>query len=490
MSLRARIQLLVLALLLLGLASAVGTVVLHQRVQDTQLRLRQSLRPAQATVVRLHNDYANQVASERGYLLTGNSSYLLPYRADVSATPRLERTLENQASDQRATVLVLAVVKAGRAWENQAATPDIAQRQSGALTGALPASQARTDRQLFTVVTTRLVALDARINTLVTNQQAEVAAAQDASNWLALAAGLAALAIAVVIFLVLRRSLSRPLDRLVGQVGRVAGGDLDHSVDATGPPELSAVGQAVETMRTRLLEEAAQRARVQRHLALVEEDKRIARDLHDRVIQRLYGTALLLQSIGRRHPELANRLSGATGEIDEAIKELRSVIFGLTDHQEATSVRQRLLNLARGVADTAGLTPKVRFDGPVDTAVKGPVADHLLAVLRELLSNITRHAHASSFDIDLSVHQGTLRLVVSDDGLGINAAHLDSASLGTSEGSSSRGDGLDNVADRARQLGGRCSVIPGEHGGTEVTWEVPISDDGRQQSSSLTSSAG
>ena len=209
------------------------------------------------------------------------------------------------------------------------------------------------------------------------------------------------------------------------------------------------------------IENARLHARVG-ELALVEDRERIARDLHDTVIQRLFATGLSLQGTARlaQRPEVSARLQGAIDDLDETVKQIRSAIFELqTTRPLGRGLRDEILGLADEASRPLGFDAHVVFDGPVDTGIDERVCQHLLAVLREALSNVARHAHASRVDVELTVDNDVL-LEVADDGVGVGPATL-------------AGKGLGNMASRAKSLGGDCRVEPGPRGGTVVTWRVP-----------------
>ena len=198
-------------------------------------------------------------------------------------------------------------------------------------------------------------------------------------------------------------------------------------------------------------------------LALVDDRERIARDLHDTVIQRLFAVGLSLQSaLTRLEPGPAlDRIELAVDEIDTTIRDIRSSIFALhTRRPLESSLREDVLVVAREAARALGFEPSIAIDGPVDTVVTEAIREHLLATLREALSNATKHAHASAVDIELSVGGKLLFLRIADDGVGL--------------GDSGEGNGLRNMAERAITLGGECSVTQrSSAGGTLVEWRVP-----------------
>ncbi|MFF3949045.1 GAF domain-containing protein [Streptomyces sp. NPDC001902] len=211
--------------------------------------------------------------------------------------------------------------------------------------------------------------------------------------------------------------------------------------------------------------ELAERRRAAEQMAQLEDRDRIARDLHDLAIQRLFATGMTLQSAARfvDHPQASERLLRAVDDLDETIKIIRSTIFGLRVH-ETTPTRHGLrVRTAKGVEEAVpalGFTPSLRMEGLIDTDVPAPVADEVVAVLGEALSNMARHAHAGSAEVALVVGSGILALAVTDDGVGLP------------EGG--RRSGLTNLARRAEKLGGSFTVRTRPSGGTHLEWKVPL----------------
>jgi signal transduction histidine kinase len=196
-------------------------------------------------------------------------------------------------------------------------------------------------------------------------------------------------------------------------------------------------------------------------LLLTADRDRIARDLHDLVIQRLFATGLQLQGARRRAVEddVSRRIDQAIADLDVTIKDIRSTIFDL-QHGDSGSLRADLRRVAREYAGVLGHEPAVRIDGPLDTGVPAEVAEQLLAVLREALSNVARHARSSYTQVAVSLAHGSLVLVVTDDGRGLPADRTES--------------GLRNVRRRAADLGGTVAFDTPEGGGTRMDWRVPV----------------
>ena len=209
------------------------------------------------------------------------------------------------------------------------------------------------------------------------------------------------------------------------------------------------------------LELAAHRRDLQR-FAVFEDRDRIARDLHDLVIQRLYATGMSLESLAVRMGESDNarRVSSAVDALDETIKEIRSAIFSLHSRPAAdeAGLRTQILEVVDGAADPLGFAPALRMSGRLDT-VPADAGEHLLGALREALSNAARHARASK--VEVTVEAGPeLVLLVRDNGIGLPET--------------GRRSGLANLAERAALLGGTMRAGPAGGGGTELEWRVPL----------------
>jgi signal transduction histidine kinase len=223
------------------------------------------------------------------------------------------------------------------------------------------------------------------------------------------------------------------------------------------------------------IENARLHARLQ-ELVVVEDRERIARELHDTVIQRLFATGLSLQGatslIGRDPVTAADRVRSAVDDLDLTIRHIRSAIFGLTPIDESTrdGLRGRVLDLVAGAERMLGFEPTVLFEGQVDSATPEPVAEDMLATLTEALANVARHARASCTDVVVAVvtddagsgHGGAeLVLRVADDGIGPPRERP-------------RGRGLVNMAQRAERRKGTFTITSADERGTRIEWRVPI----------------
>ncbi|SFY38216.1 GAF domain-containing protein [Streptomyces atratus] len=237
--------------------------------------------------------------------------------------------------------------------------------------------------------------------------------------------------------------------------------------------------EAERTLATQFASQAAlalmmaEAQRDRERLAVYEDRDRIARDLHDLVIQRLFATGMMLESAQRRSvvPEVQTGVGRAVDELDVTIQEIRTAIFALQQEpaEAPSGLRTRVLREINMAAVPLGFKPSHRFLGPVDSLVGELTGKNLIAALREALSNAFRHAEASLIDVvvDATVTlpdgRDAVRLSVADDGVGIP------------EGG--RRSGLRNLARRAESLGGASWFGPGigeDGGGTTVVWEAPL----------------
>jgi signal transduction histidine kinase len=210
------------------------------------------------------------------------------------------------------------------------------------------------------------------------------------------------------------------------------------------------------------LELAERRGEAER-FAIIQDRDRIGRDLHDLVIQRLFATGMQLQSavrlVDQNSDEVRNRINRAVDELDGTVRELRSTIYGLQAPLEGRpSLRAQVLQVIDSATSTLGFAPTLRLDGLLDTLATPEAAEHILATLREALSNVARHAHASRVEVLVAVRGSTLQLHVEDDGVGM-----------TEDGARS---GLINLASRAAELGGSLKVTSDK--GTRLVWQVPV----------------
>lgn len=222
---------------------------------------------------------------------------------------------------------------------------------------------------------------------------------------------------------------------------------------------------------TRLAAEAALRQSQQalhdaeQVVAIAEDRERIARDLHDTVIQRLFGEGLkLLGTMNIVDDRAQSRIQSTIDGLDQTIKELRMAVFSLQggDTRQATGLRGRLLQTLTEASAGLDFEPRLQFDGPVET-IENDIAENLVPVLREALSNISKHARANNVRVGVMVDDDDVMLTVADDGVGVPQEVIG-------------GHGLANMAERARRLGGDCTIAAQPGGGSLLIWQVPARD--------------
>jgi len=219
---------------------------------------------------------------------------------------------------------------------------------------------------------------------------------------------------------------------------------------------------AVRDVSERMAAEAQLREAAQ-ELSLLEDRERIARDLHDTVIQRLFAAGMSLQGLsvllGDEH-DATRRIDSVVDELDGTIRELRTAIYGLQERIERPAgLRQEILRVLGEERSALASEPQIRFEGLLD-AVPEHIVDALLPVLRELLSNVARHARAKEVRVEVKASPREVALTVTDDGIGFRD-------------NPASGDGLRNMADRARELGGDFRIDARPAGGSAAVWQVP-----------------
>jgi signal transduction histidine kinase len=197
-------------------------------------------------------------------------------------------------------------------------------------------------------------------------------------------------------------------------------------------------------------------------LSIFEDRDRIARDLHDQVIQRLYASGMKLQGtlplITR--PLAEERVNSVVDDLDQIITDIRAVIFSLQARGTGVpSLRQQVADVIDEMTEAHGMTSSADVDERLDQDVPGEIGEHLLHALREALSNAARHGRATHVDVTVLV-SGKLSLRVHDNGTGIK--------------DTTRRSGLANLAQRAEPYGGTLTVGGTSEGGTELRWEVPL----------------
>lgn len=205
--------------------------------------------------------------------------------------------------------------------------------------------------------------------------------------------------------------------------------------------------------------ELADARRDQQRVLLLEDRARIARDLHDHVIQQLFAAGIKIQATASHiGGDDRQSLEDVVDNIDQAIRQIRTSIFQLSPR--AGGLRSAILDVVGEFRSTLGFSPQVGFEGPVDTISNPELANDITAVVREALANIGRHANATRIDVVVRVMRGDLLLTVTDNGSGLGAPH--------------RRSGLSNLESRAKARGGTMTVSEGADSvGTKLEWQVP-----------------
>ena len=208
--------------------------------------------------------------------------------------------------------------------------------------------------------------------------------------------------------------------------------------------------------------ELARVHRLREELLVFTDRDRIARDLHDLVIQRLFAAGLSVQSLTRFTKEdlALERIRNITGELDEAIRSLRDTIYSLKSSSGETELLSgRIRRVTRSSSKSMPFPPRLTITGPVD-AVTPDKADNVVAVVSEGLSNAIRHSGADTISVSVAVVKGRVTVVISDNGAGFAEPE--------------KRNGLSNLEDRARMLDGECTITSAPDSGTSLEWSVPL----------------
>jgi signal transduction histidine kinase len=199
----------------------------------------------------------------------------------------------------------------------------------------------------------------------------------------------------------------------------------------------------------------------QQRLGVLVDRWRIAGDLHDHVIQQLFATGLSLQSIAATVNDkiIAQRLTRTVEELDETIQQIRSTIFALRE-SSSRSLRGATLAIVDQLAHVLPVRPDIQLVGPLDTVVDDAIVGDVEAVLRESLTNVAKHAHASKIRVRIQADGQHLAITVTDNGIGL--------------GHSTRRSGLANLHRRAQRYRGDFSVGNAPERGLRLQWSIPL----------------
>ena len=249
---------------------------------------------------------------------------------------------------------------------------------------------------------------------------------------------------------------SRPMDTGLQLFAQHSSGNMFPVEISLSPCTIEGVLYTIATIR-----DVSERQESATRMAMLQDRERIARDLHDMVIQRLFAAGMSLQAVqGAARPQLvADRISDTITELDDTIRELRSAIFRLGQHGEHRTLSAQITELVHERSRHLGFEPVLRLVGDLDS-LPDFIADQLVATVTEGLSNVVRHADATSADVHVERVADGLSLRISDNGVGI-------------PDEPKRSGGLSNMMWRAAELGGSCTVSPNDPAGTRLLWHVP-----------------
>ena len=466
------------------LLSALGIVLTRTRNSSAFDQLQNKLLPAQTDAIALEEAYVDQETGQRGYLLTGDLSFLQPYVKGEARAAKLQRQLAQLLGDDpRAISELHGVVAANDTWRSQTAAPQIAQRRQGAIPPQELDLGALRGKQLFDDLRNKLVALTDTTSDMTKQQLATIASNQRTADVVTTVAVVLAVVAGVSALVVLRRFLNRPLRRLVEQVQVVAAGDYDSHIDTEGPEELVMIATAVEAMRHSIVRGTRELAEARERLALSDERDRVAADLHDHSIQRLFGLGLQMSATVARHPELGPTLQPMIHETDEAIKELRRVVFDLGQRPDSISLASGIDEVAGDSVRFLGFSPSVDVELPAGFTPSA--ADDQRAARRAAGGSEQRGAPRAGRAMSTSSWRPptTDRCVSSCSTTGSVSRAAGPAGRAGADGwaggaSGAGGDGIKNMKTRAARLGGTAVVSTGPEGGTRVEWRVPMSAAG------------
>ena len=465
-SLRSAWQGVLAAIALLVVLGASATGLAYLRVGDAVRAVEHTAVPAQSAAAQLTMAYVNQGTAELGYILSDVPSFLVVYTSSRDRAAQLQADLSRLlADDSSGLAAVERVAAAGAAWRADVAAQNTTRQQSTVDSTEILAL-AGNGRQRFAAVLSELGSLTEYTRTLTQHQMSRISAARRAAAVITGTAVAIVLTVIVLSLLWMRRIVDSPMSRLLGQVRGTADGTYDAAIDADGPQELVTIAVAVESMRRTIVDNTEQLVARERELALRDERDRLAADLHDLTVQRVFAIGLALRAVVDRHPELHDELDGVMDEAEHTIQELRGVIYGISRSVDATkSGSEQIEQLVHESTRFLGFEPSLRLDPSIDEECSPQLIADLTATLREALSNAARHARASAVDVAVEVVNGQLQLGVSDDGRGISV-------------SSAPGNGLANMRRRAERLGGTATFTTPLGGGTRLDWQVPLATVG------------
>lgn len=410
-TLRWRVYALVGGLLLLLLVTAAATTAARLYTTSVGDHVRGQLRPAQQSAAALSKDYVDMESGARGFLLTRDDQFLAPYvSGSADVTRQGQRLRELLSFDATALGLLDAIDAASAAWQQGSIAPGIAAARDGGLDPGTLMSNALAGKGLFDVVRTRLAELQAHVDELTAAGLQQSTGAQKTANTVTIACAALALLIGLITVLLLRGSLDAPLRRLLAQVRQVSDGELDRGVDASGPAEVAELGQAVETMRVRIRSEIGRATEASDKVVRLAETDRIARELGDTVIKKLFGIGLALQSATARFPAARPVFTRAVADLDQAINQLRSSLYGHIPPAAGQSLGMAVQTLVTDLEAGVGVVPELVLTGDLDSELPDTIVAEVLGVLHDAMGTLLAPGLTEPVEIGLSREDGTIRL--------------------------------------------------------------------------------
>ena len=317
------------------LLSAGVSVWERQRVNGIQAELRTRLRPAQIAVADLTRAYVDQQTGQRGYTLTGRRSFLQPYETGRRDGERLHQRLgQLMGHDAGSAPLLAAAAVSALRWQQEAAEREITARQRGPISSAQTVAFAIEGARLFDTLRQRLSGVAQRIDQLTQARLAEVLAAQSRANLATALAALVAIGMAGWSAFAFPRMATRPIAGLLRELDQVASGDTSRHITATGPSEVRAIARAAETMRTALVSSSTALAAAQQKVGAAGERERMARQVGDNTLHRLYALTLGLSMLRVSRPQLDGSVRPLVDQADAIAQELRGIIYPLPSEGE------------------------------------------------------------------------------------------------------------------------------------------------------------
>ncbi|HEY2224085.1 CHASE3 domain-containing protein [Actinomycetospora sp.] len=465
MTLRGTVSLLVLVSVTLTMVLAVSGLVARLSMRELTTEMTTRGAPARDAAAGLVTALVDQETGSRGFVITGDPQFLQPYREGIARAAAAEAELTALLGDDPSGRTALGVAAAAALqWRTLAAQPQIDARRT-ATPIDVEAATVRA-KALFDQFRAAAGTLATHLADQESAQLASVARTQAWADRVAGAGVVLALLVAGVAPIVVTRRLSDPIGRLQRQTRAVADGQVEMPIAVTTPAEMAAIAADVDLMRESLLAHREEAVSAQLELSVRETRDRLAAEVHDNTVQRLFALGLALDALAATEPLVEPRLAPLVDELDEAMRELRALIFGLVRTSvSAATLRDAVFDLTRDSSRALGFTPMLGIHGDPAGALDDAAAIDLLTVLREALSNIARHARAASASVRLTTDGHSVALRVVDDGIGPSP-------VGGSD--AAHGHGIASMAARAVRRGGTASVRAGEGAGTVVEWRIPV----------------